>query len=378
MAHPLRAAAFGGLLALVLLAVSAFTPPAFEPPSASAEPFGTSWSDRGPDQEPERVTLMREIPATRPVIHLLPDLDLIRQRLRDLLAVPPLEPVASVTSYSPLWDGTEAPEVSASAVAVLDEASMTLLYGKNPDQHRAPASLTKVATAILAIQSDQLDDVVTSDVDCWQMPGSSLMGLRPGDRFTLRDLMYGLILMSGNDAALAIARHLAGNDAMFVYRMNALARSLGLEDTHFTDPHGLGGPEHYSTARDMAILARYAMQFPELREIAHARSWTAWGTREVAPDDADVKRISMANYVTPFLDTIEGSDGLKTGYTTEAGPTFIGSAERDGRRIYVVLLNAQGDRFAEAGALLDWAFEHHEWPADAASSAVALPGAGAD
>ncbi|MEX2373753.1 MAG: D-alanyl-D-alanine carboxypeptidase family protein, partial [Dehalococcoidia bacterium] len=243
-----------------------------------------------------------------------------------------------------------APKVSAAAAVVIDEDSAAVLFGKNEDERRAPASLTKVATAALAVQSGALDETVHNTVDSARMPGSSLMGLKPGDEFSLRDLLYGLILPSGNDAAIAIGRYLGdGSDAAFMYQVNALFESLGLDGSHFTDPHGLGGRYHYTTATELALLSRYAMQFPEFRDVVAARSWTAEGSRT----------IQLSN-LNPFMDVYPGADGLKTGYTEVAGPTFIGSAERDGRRLYVVLLNSQ-DRFGEASALLDWAFETYDW-----------------
>lgn len=247
-------------------------------------------------------------------------------------------------------DAPPPPPSTASAVVVLDEASMSVLVQRAPNERMAPASLTKVATAALAVQSERLDETVHNTVESWAMPGSSLMGLHPGDHFSLRDLVYGLMLPSGNDAALSIGRHLAGGDALFVYYLNKMVERLGLQNTHFTDAHGLGGPDHYSSALDLALLTRYAMQNPEFRQVAGASEWTATGSRT----------ISMSSYVGPFIEWVEGADGGKTGFTYEAGPTFIGSATRDGHRLYVVLLNSV-DRFGEAGALLDWAFQNHTW-----------------
>jgi len=281
----------------------------------------------------------------------LPDLGALGDHIRALLAAPDLTPVVGAWAEAPVWSGVEPPTVTASAVAVLDEASMSLLAARDEHERRAPASLTKIVTAILAVESGQLDEIVRNDVESWAMPGSSLMGLHPGDEFTLRDLTYGLMLRSGNDAALSIGRHLADYDGIFVYWMNSLADQLELSDTHFIDPHGLGGHGHYSSAYDLALLARYAMQSPEFATIASASTWTTTGTNEIA----------MTNYVIPFLDGYPGGEGMKTGYTVEAGPTFVASAVRDGHRIYVVLLNTS-DRFGEATALLDWAFENHAWP----------------
>jgi serine-type D-Ala-D-Ala carboxypeptidase (penicillin-binding protein 5/6) len=244
------------------------------------------------------------------------------------------------------------PEVSASAAVVVDDASLAVLYGKHEHERRGPASLTKLATAALAVQFGDVDSTVESTVDSRLMPGSSLMGLLPGETYSMEDLLYGLLLVSGNDAARVIAREVAGTEARFVHWMNEMCRQIGLEDTRFVDPHGLGGPGHYSSAFDMALLARYAMQFEDVARISVARGWTTSGSRPIA----------LHNFVNGFLSSYPGAEGLKTGFTTEAGPTFVGAATRDGRRLYVVLLNSQ-DRFGEAAALLDWAFDSHAWPA---------------
>src|SRR3546814_276269 len=183
------------------------------------------------------------------------------------------------------------------------------------------------------------------------MPGSSVMGVIPGGCFTLRDLLYGLMLPSGNDAALAIARYQAGSDEAFVHEMNTLTERLGLTNTHYTDPHGLGSEQHHSSAYDIAMLSRYAMtQLPMFREIVQTPTWTAHGDRE----------LSMRN-VNSFLSQFEGGDGVKTGYTEAAGRTLSASATRDGHRVYAVILN-DNNRYATAGALIDWAFENYTWP----------------
>ncbi|MCK9485106.1 MAG: D-alanyl-D-alanine carboxypeptidase [Dehalococcoidia bacterium] len=289
-------------------------------------------------------------------------IDGLGEAIAGRLAPPPLADPAPPWNAPPTLraDAPPPPPSTARGVVILDEASMAILCEREAHTRMAPASLTKVATAALAVQSGRLDEVVHNTVESWHMGGSSLMGLHPGDRFPLRDLLYGMMLPSGNDAALAIGRHLAGSDALFVYRMGQMVRHLGLEDTRFIDPHGLGGPGHYSSAYDLALISRYAMQSRDFREVVGAHGWTAEGSRS----------ISMHSYVGPFIDWVEGADGLKTGFTYEAGPTFIGSASRGGHRLYVVLLNSQ-DRFGEAAALLEWAFQHHDWPSNQQVAAVA-------
>ncbi|MDA1239333.1 MAG: D-alanyl-D-alanine carboxypeptidase [Chloroflexi bacterium] len=243
------------------------------------------------------------------------------------------------------------PKISATSAIVVDEASMAVLYEHDPHLRRAPASLAKIPTAIIAAERGDLDALVTVDVDASTMRRSTVMGLRPEDEFTLLDLLYGLMLPSGNDAALAIARHLSGSEFAFAEEMTALTKRLGLQDSRFSNPHGLGSRSQYTTAYDLAAMSRYLMTFPVLAEIAGARSWVAEGARTI--------RMSTYN---ALLYTYAGADGLKTGYTRSAGKTYAGSATRDGHRIYVVLLDAP-NREEDARRLLDWAFEAYSWPA---------------
>ena len=181
------------------------------------------------------------------------------------------------------------------------------------------------------------------------MRGSTVMGLLPGDRFPLRDLLYGLMLPSGNDAALAIGRHVAGTDEAFVGQMNGLLLRLGLADSHFANPHGLGGLDHMTSAYDLAMLSRYGMSLPGFREISTAPFWVAQGSR----------RIPLGN-VNAFLYSYAGADGVKTGYTRRAGPTLASSATRDGHRLFAVILNSPS-REDDARRLLDWAFTNFDW-----------------
>jgi D-alanyl-D-alanine carboxypeptidase len=273
----------------------------------------------------------------------------------DLAAWPPpvrrpLPLIPAPSADAPAGVGVPPPAITASAAAVIDGASGTLLYAKDAEAPLAPASLTKIATAVIALREGDLDDVVEVDIDSRTMRGSTVMGLIPGDRFTLRDLLFGMMLPSGNDAALAIGRHLYRSDAVFVARMNQLASELGLVDTHFANPHGLGARGHFTSARDLALLSRYAMTVPGFSDLVGTASWTAHGSRSV-----DLYNINT------FLFSYPGADGIKTGYTRRAGPTLAASAVQEGHRVFVVLLNAPA-REAEAHALMDWAFASFQWP----------------
>lgn len=249
----------------------------------------------------------------------------------------------------PAWDGAVAPPVSAAAAVVVDGATGALLYGKDAHRRLPPASITKTVTAMVALERGRLDDVVTVMIDGLAFAiatDSSIMGLLPGDRLTLRDLLYGLMLPSGNDAAVAIATHLAGSEEIFVGWMNAKVAQLGLHNTHFANVHGLHDPDHYTTAYDISQLSLWAMMNADFRAIAAAPLWTVHGSRTY----------TVTN-LNPLLWAYPGADGVKTGWHEQAGPTITGSAVRDGRRLFVTLLDSPR-QIADSRALLDWAFGH--------------------
>lgn len=267
---------------------------------------------------------------------------------------PSVGPLPVAWSVAPRTrSGAPAPPATAAAAAlILDEGSASILYAANGDTPLPPASLTKIATAIVAIERGDLDRRVVVDVDSRVMRGSTVMGLIPGDEFMVRDLLYGMMLPSGNDAALAVGRAVSGSDAAFVAEMNALADRLGLHETHFANPHGLNAPGHAISARDLAMLSRYAMSLPEFGAIVSTVSYTAQGSRT----------IELWNVINDVLYSIPGADGVKSGFTRQSGRTLVASATRDGRRVYAVVLN-DPQRLTDVTALLDWAFEAHEWEA---------------
>ncbi|MEX2446720.1 MAG: serine hydrolase [Dehalococcoidia bacterium] len=243
------------------------------------------------------------------------------------------------------------PEVEALSAVILDEASGSILYQKAPHARVSPASLTKIMTALLALEHGGLDEVVEVTVDGTQMHGSTVMGLVPGERLMLRDLLYGLMLPSGNDAALAIAEHIGGSVPAFVEAMNDRSDELGLTDTSWANPHGLDADGHYTTAYDLALLTRAVMQREDFRTIADARTYRAEG----------VQRTYEMTTGNPLYARIEGVDGIKVGYTRRGRQTIVGSAARDGHRVYVVAL-VSPDRAADGVALFDWVFSTYRWP----------------
>jgi D-alanyl-D-alanine carboxypeptidase len=253
-------------------------------------------------------------------------------------------------------DAPPPPRAGALSALVLDEASAAVLFESEARRRLPPASLTKIAAAVVALRAGRLDDEAVSDVDGFMMRGSTIMGLYAGDRLSRRDLLYGLMLPSGNDAALALGRNVAGSDDAFVARMNALVEELGLRDTRFDTPHGLGRTG-YSSAYDLAMLSRYAMQQPGFAEIVQSTTWRVNGSRTY-----------NVHNVNPFLFNFAGADGVKTGFTNSAGKTIVASATRDGHRLYAVLLNDPATT-TDASALLDWAFRAHTWTSTAEAPA---------
>ncbi|MDO9444343.1 MAG: D-alanyl-D-alanine carboxypeptidase family protein [Dehalococcoidia bacterium] len=253
-------------------------------------------------------------------------------------------------------EGVPFPEISAGAGIVLDGDSLAVLWDRNAHERREPASVTKMVTAILAAENASMEAVFTSDVHHWALEwDSSTMGLEPGDQFTLRDLLLGLMLVSGNDAAIVIGRHIAGSDEAFVDAMNVLVGRLGLQDTHFMNAHGFSQPGHYSSAYDLALIARYLMSIPALREVVGTEQVTVTGT------GAEGQERSFELYShNPLLNYTPGVDGVKTGFTEGAGRTFAVTAERDGHRVYVVILDAPL-RAEDSIALIEWAFAAHRW-----------------
>jgi D-alanyl-D-alanine carboxypeptidase len=249
-----------------------------------------------------------------------------------------------VTALSP-------PAVSAPELAVVDDASGLLLYGQSAHAREAPASTTKIATAIVTLEHVQsLDVPVRVTVDGFAMAandGSSIMGLSPGQRLSVRTLLYGLLLPSGNDAAEQLARSVADSREQFVGWMNALATDeLGLTDTHFENPSGLDADGHYSSAYDLAQLARRAMREDLFREI-------------VATPEIRSEGFVLVGH-NPLIGVYRGADGVKTGSTDAAGHAIVGSALRDGHRLYVVVMHSD-DLLADARALFDWAFQCFAW-----------------
>lgn len=240
-----------------------------------------------------------------------------------------------------------APEVSADSAILMTADTGMILVEKNAFEERPIASTTKIMTAMLALEYPALDEWFTVDENAIQVEGSS-MGLRPGDQVTMRGLVYGMLLSSGNDAANAAAVKISGSIPAFVDKMNAKAQELGMKHTHFATPSGLDkGEEHYSTAYDMALLAKEALKNPDFVQICSSK------TAQVEYGNPPYKRW-LKNH-NRLLKEYPGAIGVKTGFTKKAGRCLVSAAERDGVRLIAVVLNAPND-WSDSKALLDYGF----------------------
>lgn len=239
---------------------------------------------------------------------------------------------------------------SATACIVIDADSGRVLLEHNAHQALPMASTTKVMTALLAIERGSLTDKVTCSRSAFGVPGTSIY-LSEGETLTLEQMLYGLMLASGNDAAVAIAEHIGGTAEDFCALMTERARELGCENTVFLTPHGLPCEGHHTTCHDLALIAREAMTHPVFRQIVSTtRAKIPWEGREYD---------RVLNNKNRLLTTYEGATGIKTGYTKAAGRCLVFGAERDGLKIIGVVLNCY-DWFDEAARLMDTAFAEYE------------------
>lgn len=238
----------------------------------------------------------------------------------------------------------EAQAVSAKRAYVLDAVSGRILYQRNPDERSLIASTTKIMTALVVCEQCNVLDRMRIPGEAVGIEGSS-MYLKEGEVLSLQELLYGLMLSSGNDAAVALAIYCGGTVEGFAEMMNDKARNLGLTGTHFENPNGLDCPGHYSTARDLAVLAAYAMENPVFYKTVSAKNVKA-GERY------------LTNH-NKLLWRVPGADGVKTGYTKAAGRILVSSATRDNRRIIAVTIDDPDD-WQDHGKLLEEGFSRYE------------------
>ena len=241
-------------------------------------------------------------------------------------------------------------DTSARAAVIMDVSSGRILYSKNMNEKLAMASTTKIMTTLVAIESGKLDEKLTVSRKASHTEGSSIY-LREGERHNVNDLLYAIMLRSGNDASVAVAEHIGGSIEGFAALMNQKAQQIGAYDTKFTNPHGLDAAGHYTTARDLALITAYALKNPIFSDIVSSRKKTIEG-----PPNENWHRVMINK--NKMLWQFEGGDGVKTGFTNKAGRCLVSSATRDGMQLVCVVLNC-GPMWNDSSALLEFGFKNY-------------------
>ncbi|MBI4039242.1 D-alanyl-D-alanine carboxypeptidase [Candidatus Daviesbacteria bacterium] len=260
-----------------------------------------------------------------------------------------LPPMADLPEKLP--KSFSAPGTSAMSVFIKDASSQTVLYQKSPDEKLLPASTTKMLTALVVLDNCTLDQVLEVSSPPTG-PQDSLMGLKKGEKVTVANLLYGLLLASGNDAAYTLADNCSNQNEDFIESMNQKAQALGMKNSHFTNPAGVDTPDHYSTAYDLSILGQVVIEDSVLSEVV--------ATKHKVATDIDGQHVYRLENRNSLLGTVAGVSGIKTGYTQNAKECIVISAKRDGHTIIVTLMGSQ-DRVTEATQLVDWVFDSFQW-----------------
>ncbi|MDP4110277.1 MAG: D-alanyl-D-alanine carboxypeptidase family protein [Bacillota bacterium] len=255
-----------------------------------------------------------------------------------------------------------APQISASSAVLVEPSSGEIIYEKKPHEKAYPASTTKMMTALIAMEKGNLNDVVKINetaIDDLESMGSGA-NLHAGESYTLHDLLYLLLLSSENDAANAIAEHIAGSQSAFVDLMNERAEQIGMKDTHFANPHGLHDENHYTSAYDLYLLAKEGLKNKLFAEIT-STSRTLINNKEVLTTNHLISRFKDPSYYYSY------ASGIKTGFTTPAGYCLASTAERNKVRYICVVMGSKKDEttgkigsFVDSKALYEWAFSNYE------------------
>ena len=246
--------------------------------------------------------------------------------------------IGNATTTDAGYIPADAPVINAQAAIVMDLDTGDVLYEKSAHQTMYPASITKVLTCLLAIENGNVNDIITvSESDMSQVEeGSSAIGLQAGEQLTLKDALYGMMLNSGNECALAIADYISGSSDQFAELMNKTARSLGCTDSHFVNPNGLHNSDHYTTCYDMALIGKAAYQYPEFKKLISSQSYTIPETNlNVERPLWQENRLIYSGNGEYYYQYCTGG---KTGYTLDADATLISFAEKDGKRLVTVVM----------------------------------------
>jgi D-alanyl-D-alanine carboxypeptidase len=257
--------------------------------------------------------------------------------------------IAMIFIHSVTWAAPEV-RVTASAAVLMDYATGEILYQKNASERRAPASTTKILTAIVAIEHGKPEREIVASARASKADGSSIW-LAAGEKHTLKDLLYGILLSSGNDASVAVAENLAGSESKFAAWMTEKAKELGAKDSNFVNSNGLPAINHYTTAYDLALITRYSLHNPLFEEIVK--------TKKKVMDWPGHKWDRIMYNHNKLLWRYEYADGVKTGYTQQAGQCLVSSATKGSRRLVAVVLHSK-DIYADSKTLFDYGFDHFQ------------------
>lgn len=241
-------------------------------------------------------------------------------------------------------------EVSAQYACLMDAATGRVFYEKNARERHSMASTTKIMTALVALESCSPDDIVTVSANAAGTEGSSIY-LAAGEKLRMEDLLYGLMLHSGNDAAIAVAEHVSGSVEEFAARMTQKARDIGAKDTQFKNPNGLDADGHYTTAYDLALITRYALKNERFAQIVATRK------KSIPWESKDWDRV-LVNH-NKLLTMYDGCVGVKTGFTKKTGRCLVSAAVRDGWEVIAVTLNAPND-WQDHTNMLNYAFDSYQ------------------
>ena len=250
-----------------------------------------------------------------------------------------------------LYPRNLAVEISSPSAVVICNESGRILYNKNAKEQRKMASLTKMMTAILLVENCEMNEQITIDKRACYIGGSEA-GIKPNDTITAENLLYGMLLPSGNDCAMAIGYHIGGSIENFAAMMNKKAKELGLEDTNFENPHGLDSENHYTSAYSMALISRYALSYKKIRDVA--------ATKEATVNlGSFTKQLRNTN---SLLRTYDKADGGKTGFTNGANRCLVASASENNLKLIAVVLGSETSsmRFNDAKAILEDTFSKYK------------------
>ena len=261
-----------------------------------------------------------------------------------------LENEVKEISVETIADDQKEPVLNARAAVIYDRKTKEIIWGKNENEKKAMASTTKIMTAIVVLEKGNLSDVFTISKKAANTGGSRLK-INTNDKISVLDLLYGLMLRSGNDAAVALAEYVGGSIEGFAELMNKKATEIGLKNTHFVTPHGLDNIEHYTTAYELAVLTDYAMQNEKFSKIVNTKNTTI-----------SINGVARNIYNTnELLGTLNGVNGVKTGFTNNAGRCLVTSCTRKGNQIITVVLGCDTKKYRTSDSikLIEYAFKNY-------------------